>query len=131
MIDCDCEFNQTHLIPPILTYVRLHTRRFVVFYPPLRAIKSRVCILIPLTPGLVQLDRGTIQRRLSSSGSPMRQHLRGVLLERFVWCGLKGKTRPGDAHPYLVSFYLAAFGLIVQTCSFSYRFAGLFPQLKS
>lgn len=22
------------------------------------------------------------------------------------WCGLKGKTRPGDAHPYLVSFYL-------------------------
>lgn len=39
----------------------------------------------------------------------MRQHLRGVLLERFVWCGLKGKTRPGDAHPYLVSFYLLLF----------------------
>lgn len=25
-----CEINQTHLIPPILTYVRLHAMRFEV-----------------------------------------------------------------------------------------------------
>jgi hypothetical protein len=30
-----CEFNQTYLIPPILTYVRLCAMRYKVFYPPL------------------------------------------------------------------------------------------------
>lgn len=34
---------------------------------------------------------------------------RGVWLVCFLWCGLKGKMRLGDAHPYLGVFYLYKF----------------------
>jgi len=48
-----CEINQTHLIPPILTYVRLHAMRFKVDYPPSLKLAVRLhsvaCILTPLT----------------------------------------------------------------------------------
>ncbi len=57
--------------------------RFVVFYPPLRAIKSIVCILIPLTSELLRMNEWATLARTG---------------------GLKGQTAPGDAHPYLALF---------------------------
>jgi len=56
-----CEINQTHLIPPILTYVRLHAMYFEVEYPPFSRLYSIACILTPLTGEHLRFNRDLLR----------------------------------------------------------------------
>lgn len=58
--------------------------------------------------------RSRSNKQLPNSGSP-RRTVRGDLMTLCLWGGLKGKTAPGDAHPYLALFYLEFFCLYCTT----------------
>lgn len=75
-----------HLIPPILTYVRLCATCFISIYPPLLRHLKRCMHTNPFNQRIFTLS------------------VRWVTFARMG--GLKGKTAPGDAHPYLALFYI-------------------------
>ncbi len=103
-----------HLIPPILTYVRLCAMCSLSIYPPL---------FEPTSAKISALDEHCMHTNPFNypffKGGHFSGNYQVVILRdqaHTLWSfgadalplgspgGLKGETRPGDAHPYLASF---------------------------
>ena len=79
--------DSKHLLPPILTYVRVSANAFKSIYPPLLDNPAFASTLTPLTSGPLQNVRWV--------ALPIRSEPCGAL---------KGYMAPGDAHPCLALF---------------------------